>query len=96
VELGILLFVVYFFPSFIGWRRRHHNAGAIFVLNLLLGWTVLGWAAALVWASTRTEAPILCPAPATSPGGDGPRTCKRCQGRGSYLDTSCPFCGAPT
>jgi hypothetical protein len=27
-----------------------HNAGAIFALNLLLGWTLVGWVVALVWA----------------------------------------------
>ena len=29
------------------------NASAITVLNLLLGWTILGWIAAMVWAHTN-------------------------------------------
>jgi Superinfection immunity protein len=33
-------------------RRHHRNAAAIFLINLLLGWTVLGWIAALVWSVT--------------------------------------------
>lgn len=33
--------------------RRHHNRQAILVLNLLLGWTILGWVGALTWAITR-------------------------------------------
>ena len=39
-----------------GERRRlracapQRARGAIFVLNLLLGWTLFGWVAALVWA----------------------------------------------
>jgi hypothetical protein len=32
--------------------RKHNNEGAIFVLNLLLGWTFLGWVIALIWAPT--------------------------------------------
>ena len=40
----------YFLPGMIAIERKHHQAAAIFMLNLLLGWTVLGWIAALVWA----------------------------------------------
>lgn len=48
----LLLFVfIYFLPSVVAWDKR--NRGAIFMLNLLLGWTVLGWVGALVWAMTH-------------------------------------------
>ena len=30
--------------------RDHLSQGGIIVLNLLLGWTVLGWVGALIWA----------------------------------------------
>lgn len=43
---------LYFLPSVIALARSHHNAAAITVLNFLLGWTLLGWVAALVWALT--------------------------------------------
>jgi hypothetical protein len=45
----------YFLPTFVGQSKR--NAGAIFVLNLLLGWTVIGWVLALVWAMTVDASP---------------------------------------
>ena len=45
----------------IGQRKR--NAAAIFVFNLLLGWTLVGWVAALVWATAVAEAPIIVEAP---------------------------------
>jgi hypothetical protein len=50
---GTLLFlaIVYFFPTIVG--LRHHNSTAIFLLNLFLGWTFVGWVVALVWAATR-------------------------------------------
>ena len=53
--LVVLLIVLgaYFFPTIVGTARKKHNAGAIFVLNLLLGWTVVGWVIALVWALTH-------------------------------------------
>lgn len=49
---AILLYVL---PGVIAVRRRHPNATAIVALNLLLGWTFLGWVAALVWALTAVE-----------------------------------------
>jgi Superinfection immunity protein len=45
----------YFFPSIIAWFRGHHNTLAIFLLNLLLGWTFLGWVFALVWAAAAVQ-----------------------------------------
>ena len=45
VALGLF---VYFIPSIVA--RGKNRANAIFVLNLFLGWTLLGWVGALVWA----------------------------------------------
>lgn len=42
---------VYFVPTAIGWRKR--NRDAILALNLLLGWTGIGWVIALIWATTK-------------------------------------------
>jgi hypothetical protein len=42
---------VYFIPAMIARGKR--NAGAIFVLNLLAGWSFIGWVGALVWACTK-------------------------------------------
>jgi hypothetical protein len=47
--------LLYFLPGIIAFRRRHHNAMAILVFNLLLGWTFLGWVIALVWALTQVR-----------------------------------------
>ncbi len=47
---------LYFVPSFYAAMRKHRNRDAIFVLNLLLGWTVLGWIAAAVWSATANVA----------------------------------------
>jgi len=50
--------VLYVTPTLVAVWRAHHRALAITVLNLLLGWTLAGWVAALVWALT---APIKEP-----------------------------------
>lgn len=51
VTIGVLLcLTLYMLPAGIGIIRGRSNAGAIFVLNLFLGWTLIGWVIALVWA----------------------------------------------
>ena len=48
--LVVLIFAFYFLPTLIAFLRQHKNKLAIFLLNLLLGWTVLGWVVSLVWS----------------------------------------------
>ncbi len=43
-------FVMYFLPSIIALARSKRDLLAIFLLNLFLGWSVIGWIVALVWA----------------------------------------------
>lgn len=45
--------LVYFLPAIIGLRKK--NFLAIMVLNLLLGWTGVGWVVCLVWALLKEE-----------------------------------------
>lgn len=40
---GILALSLYFLPSIVARLRHHQSIAAIFVTNLLLGWTVIGW-----------------------------------------------------
>ena len=44
---------LYFLPSFVGWKKR--SSGAIIALNVLLGWTAIGWIVALIWALTADQ-----------------------------------------
>ena len=46
----IFLILLYFIPSFVAWYRNHRQFNAIFLLNFLLGWTFIGWVAALIWS----------------------------------------------
>ena len=50
ISLVVLIFAGYFLPTLIAFLRQHKNKLAIFLLNLLLGWTVLGWVGSLVWS----------------------------------------------
>lgn len=50
-------FVMYFLPSLIALIRSKRDLTAIFLLNLFLGWSVIGWIVALVWAA-KNDAPV--------------------------------------
>lgn len=55
---------LYTLPLCISGFRRHRHQMAIVALNLLLGWTVIGWVAALVWAlmdQTKSAPPTVAP-----------------------------------
>lgn len=54
----ILSICVYPVPLIIAFKRGHPNRVAIAALNLLTGWTFLGWVASLVWALTSPYQPI--------------------------------------
>lgn len=53
----VFAFFFYFAPAIVGEVRRHPQRHAISALNLFLGWTLLGWVAALVWALTAVNQP---------------------------------------
>ena len=42
--------ILYFLPAIIAYKKEHAYKGIILLLDFLLGWTFLGWAACLVWA----------------------------------------------
>ena len=54
--LLLLMIGLYFLPTIIAMSGKKRNTPAIAMLNLLLGWTLIGWAIAMVWAFTY-EAP---------------------------------------
>ncbi len=41
---------LYFLPSMLAAERSHRNVASIVIINILLGWTLIGWLAALLWA----------------------------------------------
>jgi len=51
-------FVTYFLPSIIALIRSKRDITGIVLLNLFLGWTMIGWVVALVWA-VKTDVPVV-------------------------------------
>jgi hypothetical protein len=82
-----LSLAVYFIPAIVAFERLHYNRGAIFVLNLFLGWTLLGWVAALVWACMNPDT-TTAPLPT-----EGRAPCPHCREPIIATAQACRFCG---
>lgn len=52
-----LSFMVWWLPVFIAIVRGHPNLGAIAIVDILLGWTCVGWVIALAWSLTAVDRP---------------------------------------
>lgn len=48
--------VLYFLPTIIAAIKSKRDTLAIFLLNFFLGWSVIGWIIALIWAA-RNDVP---------------------------------------
>lgn len=50
-----MVIALYFLPLIVAWLRGHHNKASIFLLNLFIGWTVIGWIVALIWSASAIK-----------------------------------------
>jgi uncharacterized membrane-anchored protein len=78
----VLAFGAYFLPTIVASARKHRNTTAIFFLNLLLGWSVIGWVGALIWALTNPYSATVVVRPPAQPSQLAPQA----------LRHPCPFC----
>jgi hypothetical protein len=58
---------IYFLPTMLALYRNCHATSWIVMVNVLFGWTILGWFAVLGWAATG-KADTLPPTIAAPPG----------------------------
>jgi Superinfection immunity protein len=63
----LILLASYFLPTIIALCRGHGNTLAIFLLNLFLGWTLVAWVGALVWACYNPPQQIVVMAAPVAP-----------------------------
>lgn len=73
--------VLYFLPALL--IKGYRNAGSVFILNLLLGWTGVAWIIALVWAMKERGGPKLSEM----------RPCPACRQLIHNAAWKCPHCG---
>ncbi|MDD3760412.1 MAG: superinfection immunity protein [Acidithiobacillus sp.] len=93
-----LAIVVYFIPSIVAYARRTQNFLAIFLLNLFLGWSLLGWVGSLIWALldekkgyAYMQVPVA--APNNSSLSPQPRAIMTAPPTPSSTAVFCPHCG---
>jgi hypothetical protein len=61
----IILVFIYILPAVIANKRNVKNQGMIWLVNILLGWTLIGWALVFIWAIVEKEDPALVIEPKT-------------------------------
>jgi Superinfection immunity protein len=83
----IFVFLLYFLPSLMA--RDKKDFLGIFLVNFFLGWTLIGWVLALLWACAADRPTQLQYAPA-----GGGRFCSRCGTPWVYVVRYCSSCGA--
>ncbi len=73
--MSVFLFLLglYFLPVIVAGVRGHQSTVAILVLNLLLGWSVIGWIVALVWSLSAVWPPNMIIVQPPPPGPTIPR-----------------------
>lgn len=85
--VGLLgLVALYFLPYIAARSNKHKNCEAIGALNLLLGWTLIGWICAFIWAYVN-------PIDKNIVENKESKLCAEC---GKYYENSpkfCPNCG---
>ena len=62
---------VYFFPSMIAFAR-HQQEGMVLVLNLFLGWTLIGWVVSLAIAVASKSPGVIVQQSVGQAGASGP------------------------
>jgi len=53
----LIVAFLYFIPWIVALRNSHRHATGIFLLNLFLGFTGIGWLIALIWAVVSPQEP---------------------------------------
>ncbi|WP_374587229.1 superinfection immunity protein [Ideonella dechloratans] len=86
--IGFFFFAptLYLLPTYEAWKNNHPNLTAIALVNIFLGWSILGWVMAVVWAYKKAEPTPVTPIPSQSDQSPPPAPSER------RVTKKCPFC----
>lgn len=96
----LILAALYFVPTIVA-AIRGHQLASVAVVNILLGWTFVGWVVALVMAVRDKPAAVAAsqsamPPPARAGSGGTGGFCSKCGAALLAGAAFCPACGAQT
>lgn len=54
-----LIILLYFIPTFNAYSNKKRNATSVLIINLFLGWTVIGWIVAFAMSAGKDATPTV-------------------------------------
>lgn len=77
VLVVVFSLLIYFTPTIVVLQNKHHaNKAGVIIVNLLFGWSFIGWVVALVWAFQKTVAPQINVSVSNQQGHFSPQPCQ--------------------
>jgi hypothetical protein len=64
---AVMVPFVYFYPTLWAWLETMPNLPGIFAINLLVGWSFVGWFVLMIYLSTQPKAPRYALFPQVAP-----------------------------
>jgi hypothetical protein len=86
----VVLLGLYFVPTIVAFARDVSSKGSVAVINVFLGWTLIGWIVALAMAARSVPQAELPPPPKPT------RACPTCKAAMPRDESVCPNCGNPS
>lgn len=85
--------ILYFAPTITALRRGHPNSTGIIIVDLFLGWTLVGWVVAFAWSHSAIAGKQALNASELA-AQDDTRACPQCAETIKAAAVKCRFCGA--